>query len=338
MVENRINKFKGTSREVGISIGKSIGDRFSDNIDKMIETVDKSYGINFKKLEKESMIWLKNLLSEYQEELEGISIGAGCSIEKIAKWYYSSMSIDGGCTSFITKIDNQLWVGRNNDYLLPKFWGYINIIEVNGKIPVMLFGLEGDIFSGTGFNKERVWIHYNWLPVWNVPLKSKEVIAPFVFIRKALETCKSINDVEALLKDTTRDGGMNLFVIDGKNNEFAVFECTCKSYRKRETENSYIVGANHYCEIEVPNNLILDFEDSVNRQSRVEELLLQKRDELSVKDMIDILADSKVEQNDILSGTVYSNVACPSENILWFAHDDFPAASKGNWRKIEWSW
>src|SRR6056297_2341871 len=146
-----INRFSGTAEEIGISIGKSIGDKkFQNNISKMIEAVNQFYGINFKKLKNEAMFWLESIPEEYQKEQEGISQGADFSMEKIAQWYFSSMCIDDGCTSFITKVGDLCWVGRNNDYLLPEFWGNINIIEVDNKIPVMLFGLEGDIFSGTG--------------------------------------------------------------------------------------------------------------------------------------------------------------------------------------------
>lgn len=333
-----VTKFKGTSKEVGISIGRYIGDKFHDNIDKMIETIDKCYGLNYKKLESESMQWFRNIPVEYQKELEGVSIGSGCSINKITKWYYSSMCIDGGCTSFITKYNGSWWVGRNNDYLLPQKWGYINIIKVNNKIPVMLFGLEGDIFSGTGYNKEQLWIHYNWLPVWDIPDQSNEVLDPFIFIRTALESCKTVDEIEDLLKVRLRNGGMNLFVIDGTNNESAVFECTCKKYIKRDIDNSYIAGANHYCDIQVPNDFNHDFGNSLNRQLRVEELLSNRKENLSKESMIDILADPGVEQNNGSTGTVYANIACPSKSLIMFAYDGFPAASKSKWRKAKWNW
>lgn len=339
MKQSFINKFKGESKDVGISIGESIGNnKFLSNINKMIEAVDESYGINFEKLKKESMLWLEGIPTEYQKELEGISIGSGCAIEKIAQWYYSSMITDSGCTSFFTKINNSWWVGRNNDYLLPKFWGHVNIIEIEWKIPVMLFGLEGDIFTGTGINKEKLWIHYNWLPVWDTPLKSKEVIAPFIFVRKALENCKSINDVVMMLEDTIRDGGMNLFIIDGKSNEAAVIECTCRNYKKRLIEDFYIAGANHYCAVKPPTEFKFDFSDSRKRQSRVEKLIFENKDKMFVEKMIDILADSKVGQNNNLSGTVYSNIACPSMDLIWFAYNGFPAASESDWKKVVGEW
>mgnify|MGYP000043472921 CR=1 FL=1 len=339
MEQSLVKNFKGKSKEIGISIGDSIGNkRFSNNINKMIEAVDKSYGINFEKLEKEAMLWLESVPNEYQKELEGISIGSGCAIEKIAQWYYSSMCTDGGCTSFFIKINDLWWVGRNNDYLLPEFWGHVSIIEVEGKIPVILFGLEGDIFTGTGFNKEKLWIHYNWLPVWDTPLKSKEVIAPFIFVRKALENCKSINDVEMMLEDTVRDSGMNLFIIDGKNNEAAVFECTCRNYKKRLIEDFYIAGANHYCALQTPKEFNFDFSNSINRQTRTEKLLLENKEKMSFEIMMDILADSKIEQNNNLSGTIYSNIACPSKDLIWFAYNGFPAASESDWKKVVWEW
>ncbi|SIR17794.1 C45 family autoproteolytic acyltransferase/hydolase [Halanaerobium kushneri] len=339
MESDLINRFSGTAEEIGILIGKSIGGKkFLNNISKMIEAVNNSYGINYKKLKNESMFWFENLPEDYQKELEGISRGANFPIEKIAQWYFSSMCTDNGCTSFITKTKDSCWIGRNNDYLLPESWGHINIIEVDNKIPVMLFGLEGDIFSGTGFNKEKLWIHYNHLPVWDIPLEYRKKLSPFVFIRKALESCKSVDEVERLLQNTVRDGGMNLFVVDGKNNQSSVFECSSQLYKKRRIESSYIAGANHYSEIKVPAGCNFDFKDSIKRQEKVENLLLKNKKGLSLQKMIDILSNSEVEQNNNLSGTVYSNIVCPADNLIYFAYDGFPAASKGNWQKIEWEW
>ncbi|MFW6282148.1 MAG: hypothetical protein ACOC1O_05090 [bacterium] len=106
MKSGYIQKFKGKPKEVGISIGKCIGkNRFLSNINKMIEAVDESYGIDIEKMEKESILWLESIPGDYQKELKGISLGSGCPIEIIAQWYYSSMCIDGGCTSFIIRVE-----------------------------------------------------------------------------------------------------------------------------------------------------------------------------------------------------------------------------------------
>ncbi len=333
----KIQQFRGTSRDIGLAMGQSMGGKLLVNIDKMIDILNENKGMDFLKLEKESMSWLENLPFEYQEELKGISQGSGCPVEKIAQWYYSNMCIEGGCTSFIVKGKNGLWVGRNNDYLFPGFWGYVNIIKPINKIPVLLFGLEGDIFSGTGFNEKKLWLHYNWLPAWDEPSNEK-ALTPFVFIRFALERCKSIEHVENLLQSIERDGGMNLVAVDGERNETAIFECTCKEYKKRRTEGLFAAAANHFCTLEIPAGSIFSFQESKARQKRVEELLTEKNNNLLFEDYKSILADPKVEQHKNLEGTVYSNIACPGKNIIWFAHSNFPAASRGNWERLTWDW
>ena len=334
----RLNKFKGTPREIGIAIGESIGDRFVENVDRFISYTDDIYGLDFDKLEREAMSWFRNLPVEYQKELEGIAIGSSCSIEKLGQWYYCDRCFDGGCTSFITEIDGDFWLGRNNDYIFPEFWGYITILEVDNKIPVMLFGLEGSTFSGTGYNAEKLWIHYNWLPVWDIPPRSQDVLAPFVFLRLALESCKTIDEVEQLLRMTSRDGGMNLFVVDGKTNQAAVFEATCQHYRRRDMQNGDIAAANHYCKVKLPEGLEYDFSGSMARQTRVETLLAGK-DKITIPDsLIKILADPAVEQDSKYSGTVYSNIVCPAKDQMWYAHNGYPAASQSDWEKVNWKW
>ncbi|MFW6282147.1 MAG: hypothetical protein ACOC1O_05085 [bacterium] len=81
-----------------------------------------------------------------------------------------------------------------------------------------------------------------------------------------------------------------------------------------------------------------DFNNSINRQLIMEKLLVEKKDDMSVENMISILADYRIEQNNNISGTVYSNIACPVKEQIWFAYDGFPAASESDWEKVEWEW
>jgi hypothetical protein len=66
------------------------------------------------------------------------------------------------------------------------------------------------IFSGTGVNKEKLWLHYNFLVPWDEPAPDKPHVPAFVLMTEALELCRTIEDVEALLNTTDRDGGMLL--------------------------------------------------------------------------------------------------------------------------------
>ena len=58
----------------------------------------------------------------------------------------------------------------------------------------------------------------------------------------------------------------------------------------------------------------------------------------SVGDRFHILSDPEVEQHNGLTGTVYSNIACPEQDIIRFAYDGFPAASQSEWKEVKWSW
>ena len=316
-------------------MGSDLGEQLEKRIDEFIAAADKAYGLDTARLTSEAPNWLAGLPPQYAEELSALSLGSRCPLSKIAQWIYLDRFFDGGCSSFILNKGGKTWVGRNNDYIAPGLWTQVNVLAKTGQIPVMLFGLEGELFSGTGYNRERLWLHYNWLPVWDAPGPQKNALQPFVFLREALATCSDIAGVERLLAGTVRDGGMNLFILDGKDNSQAVLECTCQGFRRRGVTGSFITGANHYCVTETPQGFDVDSTESRLRQGKMEALLSELPD-ASPSSLINILADPGVEQNHGLSGTVYANIACPALDEVWFACDSFPAASKSTWHRIPW--
>ena len=203
----------------------------------------------------------------------------------------------------------------------------------------MTFGLQGDVFTATGVNKEKLWLHANALPISDAPAPEKPYLDFYVFIPEALETCSTISDVENLLNTVDRIGGMNLFVVDGKTNEFVVFECACSSYARRNPSHGRIIATNHSCLI---NGRISGKAPSASerRFDRIETLLEREFPSHLPDDLIRILADADVEQRREAENfwTVYANVACPSLGLTWFAYGGPPAASLGTWHKIDWSW
>jgi hypothetical protein len=336
MADCRIQKFSGTHSEVGYAIGETVKGRLGTFIDDYIAAISGSDAGNLKKLGEEAIRWFENLPSGYQQELSAISRGANCPVEKVVQWNYCDQFFEG-CTSFIFRDNNILWVGRNNDYLFPNIWNFINIISADDKIPVMMFGLETSIFSGTGYNKERIWLHYNWLPSWDKPPLEDRPISPYVFIRKALEECSSIDEIESALRSSIRDGGMTLFAVGGKTNEYRVFECTCRDYVLRTMDGNFIAAANHHNHFQVPDEHAYDKAGSISRQERAEELLAAETQDVC-SHFVRILSDPLVEQHDEALGTVYSAIVCPHTDRLWYAADGFPSASKGGWEEIDWSW
>lgn len=330
----RIQRFTGNSCEIGLQIGCHLKGRLRTVIDQFIKAVDQVHHLDLSKLNSEAPAWLSRLPEEFLLELESMAYSSGVKLDRIAQWIYCDRYIAGGCTSFICKVGEDTWVGRNNDYAGPNLWRNINVIEKEGYIPVVLFGLEGEIFSGTGYNTDMLWLHYNYLPVWDSPNPDEKAIPPFVFIRMALQKCKNLNDVEHLLQTVVRDGGMNLFAVDGRNNNFAVYECTCRGFVKRQSIGKYIAGSNHYIDTKLPKGLDIGDASSEMRLAKMEYLLQNKSITNPYHDLAGILADPGVEQNNGLSGTVYANLACPARNIFYYACNGFPAASKARFEEV----
>ena len=169
-------------------------------------------------------------------------------------------------------------------------------------------------------------------------------VPPYVFLTEALELCRTISDVEALLNTTNRDAGMLLFAVDGKDNGFALFDCMCSKHYRRQPSNGWIVGTNHCCACE---DLTLSDADTeplgtLSRFKQMENLVqtlsASQTPPNLPSDLIQILADDAIERRDKGLITVYSNVACPSTGEIWYTFGGYPAASRGDWQKLEWPW
>lgn len=330
----QIRRFRGNGCEIGLYMGKHLKGRFKSIIDNFLKAVDRAYHLDCNRLGKEALACLSRLPEEYQLEVESLAYGSAVKLDRIAQWIYCDRFVTNGCSGFIACMNDTVWVGRNFDHAGPCLWRNINVIEKESRIPVVIFGQEGSLFSHTGFNLRKLWLHYNHLPAWDEPDPEEKSVPPFVFIRMALENCCCISDVEKMLQATVRNGGMNLFAVDGKNNTYAVYECTCRGYVKRQTSKAFITGTNHYTATMAPRGAKNGDPTSVSRQKRMEELLAAHGIEDPYRDYIRILSDPKVEQDLGDSGTVYANLACLSKDLYYYACNGFPAASKAAFEEV----
>jgi hypothetical protein len=337
----RIHHFKGAPDEIGLAIGRTLANRLEQTFTYYLNNMADSS--DMEKLHAGALPWLRGLPKRFQNEFEGIAEGANVPLERLAEWAYIEECAKKECSGAICVFNNHAWVARNNDTFVPELWGYVMIREVNGRIPTIDFTMEGDVFTPTGINKEKLWLHYNFLPVWDQPTPGKPHVPAYVFLTEALELCRTIGDVETLLNETDRDGGMLLFAADGKTDEFALFDCMCSKHYRRDPSDGWIVGTNHYCTCD---DLSLgDDEGSIstlNRFKRMETLIkgsyASSTSPNLPADLIQILADDRIERRVNKLVTVYSNVACPSTGEIWYTFGGYPSASNGNWQRLEWPW
>ncbi len=336
----RISRYKGTPYEIGSAAGRSIGKSLEANIRRYLAHLSPSR--DMQKVHEGALPWLRRLPQRFQDELEGMAAGSGVPLQLLVEWSYIEECEPQGCSGAVMLFQGQAWVARNNDLYMPELWGYATVREVEGRIPSIGFGMEGDVFVPTGVNKERLWLHYNYLPALSDrPAPGKPHMPAFAFLTEALEVCATIGDVERLLEEVDRDGGMLLFVVDGKTNQFALFDCACSKHYRREPHEGWIVGTNHYCAVNDPTLTEADAAPlgTISRFQRMEQLVqnLPTLPDLPA-DLIRILADDAIERRGPDVVTVYSNVACPSTGEVWHTFGGHPAASMGNWQRLQWPW
>ncbi len=341
--ESRISHSRGSAWQVGFANGRRMGPRLARNIDRYIEAGPGRYTqLDREELRRGALPWLRRLPPRFQEELAGLAAGADLSLQRVAEWCYVEECSSGGCSACLWTVGGRTWVARNNDIWVPDLWGFVTIREVTGRIPTVSFGLEREPFIATGINRECLWLHYNYLPVWDRPTTGKRCLPPYVLLTEALETCRSIADVETLLEGVDRSGGMMIFAVDGKTAKGAILECTCSTYARREAADGWLAGTNHYLARGTPTAAEAYAPSSVRRYERLAKVLggLNRADgppDLPW-DLIRVLAGPGVEQRDQDYGTVYANVACPASGELWTTLGGYPAASAGTWQRLDWPW
>jgi hypothetical protein len=344
--EERIQHVKGTPYQAGYQMGKILGDRLERHIERYIRefaVADEKFVIDWDKLHEGAVPWLRTLPARFQEEFQGLADGAGVPFQRLAEWSFIEQCADLRCSSAVCLIDGRAWVARNNDTIAPGLWGYVSIREIDERIATIAFGCEGDVFTPTGINRERIWLHYNYLPAGDAPAPEKPHVPPFVWMMDALETCTSIEEVERLLHQNQRSDGMMLFAVDGKTDKFAIFECGCQVHYRLDPDGDFLVGTNHYCTIEDPSGpLEAKPMSTLSRFIRMEDLLAPVMDAAGdpdlPADLIRILADDQIERRGEAFATAYSTVACPQTGEMWYTFGGYPAASQGNWGRLAWPW
>ena len=243
---DRTRRYAGPAREVGLAAGRDLGSSLERHIARYLRERPRTpEALDRTALERGALPWLRTLPMRFQDELEGLAEGAWLPLQRIAEWSYVESCVNDGCSAFVGRIGGHVWIARNNDMFVPGIWGHVTIREISGRIPTLAFGQEGDVFTATGINRERLWLHHQALTVSDTPRRTRPHVPGWVLLTDLLETCATIADVDARLTAVDRDEGMILFAVDGKSDEFAIIEAACSQYARRMTEAPWQVGTNH---------------------------------------------------------------------------------------------
>jgi hypothetical protein len=335
----RVRRYAGTPREIGLAAGRALGPRLATSIDRYLQGRPQDTGaLDVDALHRGALPWLRTLPARFQEEFEGLAEGAGLPLQSVAEWEYVEYCVDDGCSGFVGRLDERAWVARNNDTFVPDLEGYATIREVTGRIPTLCLGFEGGVFTATGVNRDRLWLHHQSLQASDAPRPDRPHQSGWILLSDMLETCSSIGEVEERLDKVDRDEGMILFAVDGKRDEFAILECTCTGHARRAESGPWLIATNHV-HAAAPS---ADDENSRSRHARMEAMAAELYErELPASlpgDLVAMLADDGVERRGQRLTTAYAAVACPGSGELWFTLGGYPAASRGAWQRVPWPW
>ena len=111
-------------------------------------------------------------------------------LQSVAEWNYVEQCVDDGCSAFVGLIDGHVWVARNNDMFVPGVWGHATVREITGRIPTLTFGQEGDVFTATGVNRERLWLHHHALTASDAPRPGRPHMSGWVLLSEMLERAR----------------------------------------------------------------------------------------------------------------------------------------------------
>lgn len=336
-VSSRMQRVSGSPRQIGCQLGRTIGRRLETTIADYIAQGPARFGIvDWHRLDQRAKHWLDTLPERFVDEMEGLAEGSGVSLQRIAEWSFIESCVSYGCSTVLTEHLGRTWVAHNNDLWVPALWGYATTRDIvcDDRMPTLLLGMEGETFSVTGMNKERLWLHCHFLPTRDRPIAGKPAQDFFVWLTDALETCDRLAEVEERLGSIQRRAAMLLFAIEGGTGARAVYECDCRSHFRLPDAGRWIAGTNHRRAAAAVHPSSRSRFDSLNRIVAT----LHQQQRPIVQGLIDLLADRHVEQRADASGTVYSVVACPQTGELHFTFGGFPAASRGHWKAVPWPW
>lgn len=301
----------------------------------------------------QAQTWLDALPEHIQAEITAIAAGARRPLADITDLLYADIAIPGDpaipegpmCSAVVSKLDHQSWVARNTDWYPPLLLRGCEAVVHNtpNRIPTLALGIRGDIDVDTGANAEGLWLHAHTMHAKRMPPSGKPRISWLFWLREALETCATLDNLEAKLHAVERDRGIILVALDSKSNDAAVFECTVDTHTRVDPTGHHLLATNHSAARHPtdPDRLARSQPSSTTRRLQaLRDICQHHPPEHAPDDLIDTLAHESVEmRTPPVLRTIYSTVCNPRTGECWFAQgtpDGAPAASTGAWLRVPW--
>jgi hypothetical protein len=313
--------------------------------------------------------WARRLPAHYRRQMHAMADGAAVTVGAVERFLYADIAVpagtpvaegrpmvssDGPMCSGVVVHEPDPWVARNCDWYEATLQRGTAAVfhRVPHRIPCVALGLMGDIDADTGMNAEGLWLHVHTLQAADEPRAGVSCISWLFWMREALETCATLDDVERFIARTDRDRGVLLFAADGRRGQSAIFECSRSAYRAVEPSSlagrPALAATNHVQAKHPPADEALERglrstgNGTVSRWCRLHASLARGPSDAQPQGLIALLSDEGIEMRPGRGSealrTIYSAVAAPARGAMWFASGACPAASAGTWRLVRAEW
>ena len=353
----QIEHIPGSHGDCGHAHGANIPDLVEPAfLRAYVHTLARAIGFDPSTLRAQGFDWLDGLPVHYATEIEAMACGAGVELGAMVELLYAdiarpdrSHSPSGPMCSAIMSLlgDGKRWIGRNCDWLTPILTRGVSAVvhEIPNRIPIMAVGIRGDIDLDTGLNAEGLWLHLHTLHATDTVHPGVPCISWLFWAREALETCASLDELERFIDTTARDRGVMVVASEGRSGQAAVFECSRSAYLRHDADarkplcvtNHPLRQRSRSIETGSPNA-----SGTISRRRTLEGHMEASPPVQGPDDIIASLGAPGVEmRTPRWLRTIYSAVADPSDQKVWFAAgtpDGQPAASSGRWSVITPPW
>lgn len=322
MKKYQVLDIKGSYRDVGFAIGESFKNEIQEDIEKR-KTDIPDYESYLEK-SKEYFIFTKGIFPKLIEETEAIAKSAGVGVVDYffinnretydeAEQYDKKEAVNPDhCTIVVGFGKDGLIVGHNEDwsidaqdniYILKATIGDVSFVGLNYKTAIA--GVAASMNS------------YGLVQCINDLYQTNQFGVPKNYLARAVLECKTLDEVESLIRNTKRASGFNHVLAQG--NEARNIEIAGDKMAVEKVIGKPYVHTNHYTSPEMQSLEKFHTKSSEARYERAEELL---KDSMGYEDIKNLLSDTKNPEFPICreDATIGSIIAIPGKQEFWASY------------------
>ncbi|MEM3617681.1 MAG: C45 family peptidase [Candidatus Bathyarchaeia archaeon] len=273
------------------------------------------------KFAKECEIEVKRVFPEILEEFQGFADGCGVSYKELTAFIFTiGAEKHSSCSIFAASTPSPI-LGRNYDF----YYEYKKYAETCLAMPRNAYWSVG---NSTVFIGREDGLNECGLAVAMSTVRIKEFkpgINWFIAVRAILDKCSTVTEATKFLLNTKFSTGNNYLLVD-ISGDMVVVEASPQKVRVRKSEQSFLVATNHFMHPDMRDmeNIGERPPTSMRRYNRIMEIIGHNDGRVTTKSAKTILADHKgnvcFHAKEIKLGTLWSMIACPSDQKVLIAH------------------